>query len=502
MISESDIGGNSPNPISLCDLPGNVLQLICQLLLHNLFQENPVNSLRDVLKLRSTCVYLCEIINDMVLFLKCRFANRWLLDDVKSKQGINLLSFLNFIKTKTNWRFFSCESSLRSGEEVNLQLLSQFESLFTNSLNEVTITVPKESYSTVNSVLKWLERVTVKRKASFDVTFYESVLILPNPNIVNKATFVTNRFIIGPFNSSFIPEKELRNLSFYANLRELNLPDSEIKLNDLELFPCLTSLTVTQLDPSNLTRVESPTFITALVILNQTVSHFELLPLVFKKCFPILEYLDLKIEGSASFVADFTCLPNSCSVLSISSDMLQNFKKFSSLKFLNLFYRVYTHESYYVFQYGSELQISVLKIMFCFGAPTQLLGLFETITCIIKRWKYLEVISVQLIRILTSGAQSVSLDFESFNNDVHNLFIGNQHFKCDEFIRQLDELRKLWIASGMQMLVFGQTVWTKKTTSPCLIKQIDRIDAFRWGRSWSIRPHDATVLLLDDLDEA
>ena len=498
MISEFDIRRNSPNPISLCDLPGNVLQLICQLLLHNLCPENPVNSLRDVLNLRTTCVYLCEIINDMVLHLKCHFNNGWLLNDVKSKQGINLLSFLNFMKTKTNWRFSSCESSLRSGEEVNMHLLSQFESLFTNSLNEVTITVPKESYSTVNSLVKWLERVTVKRKASFDVTFYESVLILPDPNVVNKATFVTSSFIF----SSFIPEKELQNLSCYANLRELNLPDSEIKLNDLELFPCITSLTVSHIDTSNLTRVKSPTSITALVILNQTVSNFELLPLVFKKCFPLLKYLDLKIERSVSVVADFTCFPNSCSVLSISSYMLKNFKNCSSLKCLNLLFRVYTDESYYDFQYGSELQISVLKIKFCFRFPTQLLGLFETITYIINRWKYLEVISVELIRTLTSSAQSVSLDFQSFNKDVHNLFIGNQHFKCDEFILQLDELRKLWIASGMQMLVFGQTVWTKKTTSPCLIKQIDRIDAFRWGRSWSIRPHDATVLLLDDLDEA
>ena len=143
------------------------------------------------------------------------------------------------------------------------------------------------------------------------------------------------------------------------------------------------------------------------------------------------------------------------------------------------------------------MQVSVMKICFLVTDSAQLSGFFEAVSYLITFWKCLEVISIELDKSI-SGTQFGPSDVQAFDKDVDKLFWDDkQNFECDEFVKQLDEMRKLWIASNIQLLVFGNTVWMKKSISVNLIKRIDQIDTIRPGDSWYIRPHAATVFLFE-----
>ena len=371
--------------------------------------------------------------------------------------------------------------------------LSEYETLFVNNIHEISLGVSEESFSLVNDLIKWIGIAAVKCKFMFKLTFMESVLSFSNPSLVTNAVFNCSHYL-----DSYESLEIIKNLSYYTNLRVLELSRGEFDIKDLELFPHLTSLKIRHLDSSNSKEVKFIPPITTFVVRNQDEYRFHLLPIALKDSFPGLKYLELNVRRGSRIDCDFSCLPSSCYLLKISSYLLENFRHCYHLKCLYLFYHGNVADGFYDFQYGNQLQISMLKICFSVRFSSQMLGLFSAISYIVKHWKHLKIFCIALSRKISSVVQSQSLEVQSFTDDAENLFTGEEHFQCEEFIRQLDVLKKLWVSSSVRLLILGQTVWMKKTTSSSLIEQADRMDALECTDGWHMRPRDATVFLFED----
>ncbi|XP_075255457.1 uncharacterized protein LOC142348137 [Convolutriloba macropyga] len=335
MFSENNLLKEACPAVSLNDLPTNVLQYLCQLLIDSLWRGSGWVFLRDVMNMRSTSVYFRDVINDLVLYLPCYVCDSWLTANESknySKSKNDLINFLNFMKTETNWRFCSV-NVLYSGEEFNITpLLCRFEALFTNNINNVTLLVTKINYISINRLVQWLARGALKSQVKFKVTFIRSVSILENPTFVSDAVFLNSL----EYSSGLESENFIRNLSSYSNLRKLDIPHLEFKIENLELFPSLTSLQVKHLVVSNYRVVKNLPCVTDLLMRKQEGFNSNLLPLVINKCFPHISYLQLGALRYSVINGDF-CLPECCHMLKISLSLLQKFKDCHSVKCLRLF---------------------------------------------------------------------------------------------------------------------------------------------------------------------
>ena len=479
MISTSD-SDSQLSSVELHDLPAIVMQNICQLLIDSGHSFAQI-SLRDVMALRSTCVYFRDIINDMVLFLKFHLTDDWLKtsskNDENSIRAENMLIFLNFMQTETKWRFVSFKNALHSWEKFdNISLLRQYETLFQNKVNKVTLSISEENFSSVQHIIQWLEEKVLKSNFKFKVTFRETVLTLSNPNVVSSAVFDTclDR------HSSYECERLVQKISFYTNLKKLVMSGIEFKIENLKLFPSLESLSVGHLDFSNYKIVSAFPRITSIGFQQRHNSNLKLLSCALNKCFPRLNNLDF-FAGRGCKLDGYFSLPSCCYLLSISSYLLEKFIECQSLKCVSLSHFGEIAKSYDHFEHGNQLQISVLKLNFSVRVAVDFLGLLKVMSNIVKSWNSLEVLNVWLITYLMGCNASPAV--YSFRRDVCEWMYGGEKFECDEFVNQLDELRKLWIASNIQILSCGQIVWMKKSTNLSLMKYV---------------PSDAKVSILEE----
>ena len=490
LMPDIEIVANSEQ-LSLIDMPSNVMRLACQLLIDDLGDCGSWHFLRDILSLRLTCVYIRDVINNLVLFFPCNLNHRWLL----SSSDKNVSNFLNFMISETNWRFHSFNYRLNMWVKFdNLPLLYQYGELFSRSIGKVALVVSEENYSLINDLMQWLEAVALKIGASFEISFVDSILPLSYPSAVTKV------YRAGFASPLYVTETLIQKFCRFTNLMQLHLPFEKFRIELLKQLPYLTSLHVLHLDFSNVQNLKTLPSITTLAVASQEVSNFNLLPGVIYECFLGLKFFHLGLERGSRAYADFSHFSDSCYLLSIPTHLLTSFAGCCHLKYLSL-----SHDNdfdyYSCFQHGSQLQVSILKISFSANLDDQLSSLFDVICNFISKWKCLQIFSIKLDRLLNYGmyiSHSLPMEDQSFNKDADKFFAGEQNFECDQFIRQLDEMRKLWIASNIQLLIFGKTVWTKRTASSYLITHLDQIDALQPVELWEGRPRNAVVALLED----
>ena len=376
-----------PSQVSIFDISSNVVQVVCQLLIDVITYQGggAWDSLGDVISLRSTCVHFRDVINNVVLFVPCDIDYNWLADSPNK----DLLSFLDFMKFETSWRFYSFNYRIRRTKQFdNMPLLHKYESLFTKSVHQISMDLSETNYSSINNLAQWLESVAMKPKARFRVNFVGSFLPLSNPGVVTESDYEADT-------PDDLTESIMRDLSLYTNLRELNLW-RKFPVSSLKWFPCLTSLFLRHLDCSNVTNVKNLPNIAVLDIGVQENSDIELLPDAINKFFPCLEYFGLGLEKNTNVDADFSCLPTSCQFLQIPSYLLRNFANCCHLKSLYLINDGEIAESFDHFQHGSQLQVKVLQVLYLYGSCRPRSSLFGIVSDLITQWKSLEVISIKM----------------------------------------------------------------------------------------------------------
>ena len=386
------------------------------------------------------------------------------------------------MKFETSWRFYSFNYRIRRTKQFdNMPLLHKYESLFTKSVHQISMDLSETNYSSINNLAQWLESVAMKPKARFRVNFVGSFLPLSNPSVVTESDYEADT-------PDDLTEAMMRDLSLYTNLRELNLW-RKFPVSSLKWFPCLTSLFLRHLDCSNVTNVENLPNIAVLDIGVQENSDIELLPVAINKFFPCLEYFGLGLEKNTNVDADFSCLPTSCQFLQIPSYLLRNFANCCHLKSLYLINDGELAESFDHFQHGSQLQVKLLQVLYLYGSCRPRSSLFGIVSDLITQWKSLEVISIKMGGY-TMGRGAL---FPPFEFDMDDLFDGKRNFESEEFLQQLEEMRKMWIDSNVQILIFGQTVWMKKSTNSVLLRSLNDIDVSFPSAYWRIKPVYATL---------
>ena len=96
--------------INLLNLPLNVLEYICQLLIDNstwlaiVPKKTDFARFRDVLSLRASCTFFNDVISGMMLYLPCGLSYLCWKNSGDNKKLIHLT---NFMKAETNWHFRS-----------------------------------------------------------------------------------------------------------------------------------------------------------------------------------------------------------------------------------------------------------------------------------------------------------------------------------------------------------------------------------------------------------
>ena len=119
----------------LCNLPVFVLEIICLFLVDNSEPESTYvatkrdfrKSIYDLMRLRASCYYLYNFINNLTLKLDCEIDWTWYNCQVIKK----LRKFLNFMVKKTNWQFKSVRIDLNFGfvEAHEMRIFRQIENL-------------------------------------------------------------------------------------------------------------------------------------------------------------------------------------------------------------------------------------------------------------------------------------------------------------------------------------------------------------------------------------
>ena len=468
VMSENDLDRQSRQS-TLFDLPMNVLQSVCQTLIDNLWTKIAWLFLRDVISLRSTCVFFRDMINDMVLYIRYQVYNVPFIEcanEMESKDEEKLMSFLRFIQTETNWRFYSFEVLLQPWEPFYITpLFGQFETLFKNSIELVRLGVGEDNYEIINELIPCLETLALKPNVKFEVHFSKNIFDLSLPNLVSHAVFSPS---LG-YCTSVECGRAVRMLSRYTNLKILDLSDLELKIEFLKLFPCVKALRVGHLDVSIIPSGLALPSITSLVIKKQKDDNFELLPDVISKFFSDLNDFALHVRSASELKGDF-CLPNCCYMLRTSLNLFNGFKNCSYLKFLSLTCDMDT--CFYDLQYGSQLFISILKIHFFVENTEHWAILFLLVSLLITEWTSLEAICVYLDESMHVFDESIPPEVKPFNIATHYLFRGRKiNRACDEFVEQIEDLLRVWSDSNVKLLILGDSVWMKKSTSSYLIKQ-------------------------------
>ena len=168
--NESASAERTPENLML-QLPVHILEFICQLLIDNAerLEHRPhFKTLLDVMRLRASCSILNDVIKSMILFMPCYVTDRW----TRYRRNRNFCTFINFMKTGTNWRFRSVQFQaeiLKKWCDI-LPFFRQNEKLFHKSLREVKVylNMPVEYRTIANDLFHWLKTVALKSDAKVE----------------------------------------------------------------------------------------------------------------------------------------------------------------------------------------------------------------------------------------------------------------------------------------------------------------------------------------------
>ena len=460
--------------IFLYQLPVNVLEYICQLLIDSASTQERlfhVRTLRDVMSLRASCSVLNDVIKDLVLYIRCYLASEW--EFLPLNYGI--YAFINFMSTETNWRFKSLEigAKMMRTESDLMPFVLQNEKVFLRSLKKVKIWLNMpDSYQTItNKFFDWLKEGVMKDNAEVEILLASS-----NYSGISDCKLVTKLVVFS------YERLNASKLQLYSNLTELRIYGAELQVETLTAFPNLKILLVDNLVLSEPTHISTtPNFdkIRSLIIHMRETDNGESLPDIISRFFPSLVHFDF--SGYLRSV-DFYNLPKSCISVRTSLEYLHYFHEKNSIENIAL-YSVRELTSMNKKLMLVPPGISVLDITLSDkNLVSTLSQLTELISDILKIFRSLEVLSIWL-SFGDKSAAEISLQ---------KLFCGGIHREGMTSLFQFElEWGEFCLGSKLQLLVLGQTVLMKKTASYALLR---RVDNFMFENFWILN-HGSLVLL-------
>ena len=475
--SEISTGKKSKFSILLYNLPDNVLENICQLLIDDASSQEclgHVRTLRDVMSLRASCSRFNDVIKEMDLKLPCSVTSDW--ENLPTNQ--NYFNFIDFMRTETNRRFRSLHIKAKMMMKDNdlIPFFHQNENLFYKSLTEVKVWLNMASYyETITDVLfDWLKRVAMKSDTNVELYFSTLNFNISEPEVVT--TLVVNEIEDGE-----IPSQLWR----YSNLTELRLCDAELQVESLTNFPNLRVLEVENLYMSEKSTDSSSSKFTtmkSLIIGSKRTINAAQLPVIISMFFPCLVYFEF--SGYLNAV-DFSSLPRSCIFLRTRLTYLRYFAKSSYIRNLWLHYDGELAPLRTDIDPAS-LELSVLKVSFENSRiPLCSRDLRARIIHLLKMFKSVEVLSISL-----SFGRNSKAKFPLKKLDWGEI---DSNFLTTSF-RFPAELKKLCRESNLQLLILGKTALMKKSTGSDLLKNVDSLE-FDCG--WILRPGPGVIMPLE-----
>ena len=452
----------------LLKLPTVLLEYICQLLIDRAERFDwltHVRTLRDVMSLRVSCSALNDVIKAMTLYVPC------FIDDslASSPPNLNYVSFVDFMRLETNWRFRSLtiQSEKTLKEKDLIPFLLQNEELFQKSLKkaEFWFTQP-DCYEAVGEALfNWLKRTTFDNGPEIEVNFWTLNSTVSAPKIVSK-------MIIFEYSDGVFPEMLLK----YSNLTELSLDGNELEVEKLNFFPNLKFLTVgnlRSLSPSITSTFPVLPTITYLRITFPDENDVQILPKIIEKCFPRLTSFDFSHLGLGlqNTKIDFSHLPSSFKFLGTEPRFLPCFVNCKSIKNLCLYYEGVS-DLIKDNRNIATLRILNLEILFrsvCFLSFSDLIyhltRIFSSFPC------------------LTTFAFKLPIPFFNAETSVLKLFGGDSDFGSARILRSYGELRQLCIERNLQLFTLGKTAFMKKSASQAVLRKINTSERFDVNRT-------------------
>ena len=359
------------NMITILDLPENVLEFICKLLVDSSKPKEDFRSyLYDLMALRSSCAYLNSFIIDMVLDLDCEITPDWFV----SSGNQNLLAFVDFIKRNTNWRIkcLRIEDSFLLEDYDVLSLLQQNEDLFRKCVKQVLITVPKFNRTPFEKVFDWLRRIALTNDPSVSLLISNSCVSLLNPELVSELNFYECE-------DDYPTEVAFQSVSLCPNLTKLHLPFVQFSVEQVKAFPSLKVLTVGGLSTSVNQSSLSASKVEILVVNFPDDTDVKSLPDIIKVCFPrlidftfLMEHIevdfsilmeDMQVDFSSlmeDIEVDFSSLPISCKFLTTEIEHIRYFIKCVYVKKISVSFRRF--EKLSVFERLSSLSLETVQL--------------------------------------------------------------------------------------------------------------------------------------------
>ena len=463
MTEKQYSAGEKSNPyLHLYDLPKNVLEIICQLLI----DYASVCPLRDVMRLRASCSTLNDVIKDMVIYMPCYIPDR---DNVGLlSQTPNYFNFIDFMRTETNWHFRSLAIDAKKIRDNDLiPFFEQNAKLFLKSLKNVEILyiIPDYYEPITDELLCWLNRFALRDNADVQIRIDTSNFAILRTELVTKV-FVGMIEEEGPY-----PVQ----LFGFSNLTELSL-NYELEVEKLRAFPNLKRLNVYNLIHSNVnntSRVPKFETIKSLIIFPPRTINAEQLPSIITNFLPCLVYF---FYGGSESV-EFPSLPGTCQFLHINLSSLRYFAKNKHIKNMDILFDVdlASVRNHLNFAFAF-CEVSVLRITL--GATlNELVALISDIFMIFRS---LEVLSLSLC--------------DAKDASIKKLLEGDLDVDLQNFLRFQTELGELCNDSNLQLLVLGKTALMRKSASPALLKKIDNLE-------WSMRCGPGVVLPMELLNK-
>ena len=474
--SESDVGKQSDCDVLLYNLPVNVLEFICQLLIDSSSQCH-VRTLRDVMSLRASCRAMNDVIKEMMLYMPCSIESEWAF----YPRNHSYYAFIDFMGSETNWRFryLQIEAKMMMPDSNLMPFLQQNENLF-GLLKNVKIWLNMADWNeTISDVLfDWLKKVALKNAPEIDISFPSLNFPISDRSMVTRIVLFTN-------DDRVIPDQ----LWLYSNLRELCVYDMELQVEHLTALPNLRKLEVDNLVISRTVHGASsiPKFdqIKSLIICLRNNSNPEHLPDIVSSYFPSLEYFEF---SSDLFRNLFFKLPMSCNFVRTRLSSLRYFNTGKNcIKNISLDCVGNLTIPIVDIKIVSD-GVSVLKVDFDDEhTPASLTSLIERVFDLLDIFRSLEVLSISLLFADKSRA----------SDPLVMLSKGEISDYLTNFLQSQTELAELCRKRNLQMLILGKTALIKSTRSD-LLKNVDNLN-FKYG--WMLRPGNGTLLPLELLTE-
>ena len=472
---ESSLSKRLKRDILLSDLPCNVLQFVCQLLIDDSDDDHPLanfQTFRVVMRLRASCTKLNDVIKDMVLFLPCSITS----EGVTGRPDSTYFRLVDFMRTETCWRFRSLETfDIWHDKNDIMPFLQQNEKLFYKSLITVSVGRTRFNYTFVH----WLQNVALKNGSEVQMFSRRFNVSFSYPEIVTNLR-------VHKFNYRDTPQ-----VFGYSNLTQLTVLDA-FEIENLKSFPNLNVLVVFHLSCSNVnTMAYIPIFptIKILRLSSQKNTNSEFLPGVVKRCFPGLYHFELSGESSLP-LSEFV-LPPTCNILKTRLNFMPFFLKCEGIRNVVIDYDSGIRKMQAIIN-RIKFEIPLIKVNFGYSAPLRttesIQKLLNFVFCVLKTF----VKSSKTLQVFILSFEEPSF----FDSNLHNLIYGRINSDLISCLCRYIGLEEVSNNCHLQLLVVGKTTFIKKSANHALLKMIEKYEC---ECGFTLRPKRSAMLPLEML---